>query len=70
MSLFRMSDVVDASTVVDYVTIIGKLYPVSSEDYMRLVRLAWGFKNAVRIATRMIARGWIKTAYSGSSGGC
>jgi len=57
VSLFQMSDVVDASTVVDYVTIIGKLHPVSSEDYMRLVRLAWDFKNAVRITTRMIAKG-------------
>jgi len=53
----RTSNVVDAFTVVNYVTITGKLHPVSGEDYMRLVRLAWDFKNAVRITTRMIAKG-------------
>jgi IS605 OrfB family transposase len=39
------------------VTIIGRVYPASSEDYMRLVRLAWDFQRAVQVATRMIARG-------------
>jgi predicted transposase len=40
-----------------YVTIVGKIYSASSEDYMRLVRLAWDFRRATQVATRMIARG-------------
>ena len=34
------SSVVDASTLMEYATIAGKLIPISSEDYMKLARLA------------------------------
>jgi len=51
------SFVIDASTLVKYVTITGKLTPASSEDCMKLARLAWNFRKAVLIATRMIAKG-------------
>lgn len=34
------SSVVDASALVEYVTITGRLVPTSSEDYMKLVELA------------------------------
>jgi len=57
VSQCQTSSVVDASSIVDYVTIIGRVYPASSEDYMRLVRLARDFRRAVQVATRMIARG-------------
>jgi len=57
VSRCQTSSIVDASSIVNYVTIIGRVYPVSSEDYMRLVRLAWDFRRAVQVATRMIARG-------------
>ncbi|MCC6021616.1 MAG: hypothetical protein LM560_00640 [Desulfurococcaceae archaeon] len=57
MSQYQTSSVVDVSSIVNYVTIIGRVYPASSEDYMRLVRLAWDFRRAVHVATRMIARG-------------
>jgi predicted transposase len=51
------SFVIDASTLVKYVTITGKLTPASSEDCMKLARLARSFRKAVSIATRMIAKG-------------
>jgi predicted transposase len=57
VSQYQTSSVVDASSIVNYVTIIGRIYPASSEDYMRLVRLARDFRRAVQVATRMIARG-------------
>jgi IS605 OrfB family transposase len=57
VSQCQTSSIVDASSIVNYVTIIGRVYPVSSEDYMRLVRLARDFRRAVQVATRMIARG-------------
>jgi IS605 OrfB family transposase len=57
VSQYQTSSVIDASSIVNYVTIIGRIYPASSEDYMRLVRLARDFRRAVQVATRMIARG-------------
>jgi len=51
------SSVVDASTLMEYVTVTGKLIPISNEDYMKLARLAWSFRRAVQVATRMIAKG-------------
>ena len=57
MSQYQTSSIVDASSIVNHVTIIGRVYPTSSEDYTRLVRLAWGFRRAVQVATRMIAKG-------------
>jgi len=51
------STVVDASTLIEYVTITGKLAPSTGEDYMKLARLAWSFRKAVKVATRMIAKG-------------
>jgi hypothetical protein len=55
---------------VNYVAIVGRVYPASNEDYMRLVVLAWDFRRAVQVATRMIARGLEEDAFSESLGGC
>ncbi len=55
MSQYQTSNVVDAVELVKYVTVSGKLIPVSSKDYMKLVRLAYEFRRAVLYATRMIA---------------
>jgi len=57
VSRCQTSSIIDASSIVNYVTIIGRIYSASSEDYMRLVRLARDFRRAVQVATRMIARG-------------
>ncbi len=57
MSQYQTSSVVDATELVKYVTITGRLVPVSSEDYMKLVRLAYEFRRAVLYATRMIVNG-------------
>ena len=48
--------VVDATKLVSHVTIVGKLVPISNEDYMKLVRLAHNFRKTVIYATRMIAK--------------
>jgi predicted transposase len=48
---------VDASKLVRYVTVIGRLAPISSEDHMKLARLAHDFRRAVLMATRMVAKG-------------
>ena len=48
--------VIDATKLVSHVTIVGKLVPISNEDYMKLVRLAHDFRKAVTYATRMIAK--------------
>jgi len=34
------SSVTGASTLIEYVTIAGKLIPISNEDYVKLARLA------------------------------
>lgn len=57
MSQYRTSRVIDAVGLVKYTTVSGRLVPVSSEDYMKLVRLAYEFRRAVLYATRMIAKG-------------
>ena len=57
MSQYQTNDVVNASGLVIHVTIIGRLVPLTSVDYMKLVRLAHDFRRAVQIATRMIAKG-------------
>ena len=57
MSQYRTSSIVDASTLIEYATIAGKLIPASSEDHMKLARIAWEFRKAVQVASRMIARG-------------
>jgi cell division inhibitor SulA len=51
------AEVVDASKLVRYVTVIGRLAPISSEDHMKLARLAHDFRRAVLVATRMVAKG-------------
>ena len=48
------NDVDDATTLIRHVTITGKLAPTSSEDFMKLVKLAHDFRKAVLYATRMI----------------
>jgi len=57
VSQYRTSSIVDASTLIEYATIAGKLIPASSEDHMKLARIAWEFRKAVQVAARMIARG-------------
>ena len=51
------AEVVDASKLVKYVTVTGRLVPISIEDHMKLARLAHDFKRAVLMATRMVAKG-------------
>ena len=51
------SSVTGASTLIEYVTIAGKLIPISNEDYVKLARLAWSFRRAVQVATRMVVKG-------------
>jgi len=51
------AEVVDASKLVKYVTVTGRLVPISSEDHMKLARLAHDFRRAVLVATRMVAKG-------------
>jgi len=51
------SSVVDASKLIEYVTVTGKLIPASSEDHVKLARLAWSFRRAVQLAVKMIAKG-------------
>ena len=57
MSQYQTSKAVDAVELVKYVTVTGRLAPISSEDYMKLVRLAYDFRKAVVYATRMIVKG-------------
>lgn len=57
MSQYQISSVVDAIELVKYVTVTGKLVSISSENYMKLVRLACEFRKAVLYATRMIVKG-------------
>jgi IS605 OrfB family transposase len=57
MSKLSKTEVVDASKLVRYVTVTGRLVPISSEDHMKLARLAHDFKRAVLMATRMVAKG-------------
>jgi len=57
VSQCQMSEAIDASKLVKHVTIVGRLVPISAEDFMKLVRLANDFRRAVLYATRMIANG-------------
>jgi len=57
VSQSRTSSVVDATTLIEYATIVGRLIPASGEDHMKLARLAWEFRRAVQVATKMIAKG-------------
>ena len=43
--------------LVTHVTVIGKLVPETSEDYMKVARLAWSFRRAVELMVREIANG-------------
>ncbi len=43
--------------LITHVTVIGKLIPNNSQDYMKLVRLAWSFKKAVEQMIREIING-------------
>ncbi len=55
--LISREGVVDGSELVTHVTVVGRLAPVSDEDYMKLARLAREFRKAVTYATRMMAKG-------------
>ncbi|MEM1794024.1 MAG: hypothetical protein QXV30_03425, partial [Desulfurococcaceae archaeon] len=57
MSQYQTHRVRDASKLVEYVTIVGRLEPLTEEDYVKLVKLAHEFRKAVTYATRMIAKG-------------
>ena len=57
MSQYQTSSIVNASTLVKYATIVGRVVPASSEDYMKLTRLAWNFRRAVQVVARIIAKG-------------
>ncbi|MEM4561355.1 MAG: hypothetical protein QW123_00545 [Desulfurococcaceae archaeon] len=57
MSQYQTRRLRDASKLVEYVTVVGRLEPVTEEDYMKLVKLAHEFRKAVTYATRMIAKG-------------
>lgn len=37
---------VDAALLIKYVTVVGRLVPISPEDYMKLIRLVYDFKKA------------------------
>lgn len=54
MSTLRLSSVEELIT---HVTITGKLIPETSEDYMKLARLAWSFRRAVELMVREIING-------------
>ena len=43
--------------LITHVTVIGKLIPNNSQDYMKLVRLAWSFRKAVEQMAREIVNG-------------
>ncbi|MCD6301571.1 MAG: hypothetical protein J7L82_05825 [Staphylothermus sp.] len=57
MSQYQTSRIIDTSKLISYVTVVGKLTPLTPDDYMKLVRLAYEFRKAVLYATRMIAKG-------------
>ncbi|MEM1749767.1 MAG: hypothetical protein QXV30_01755 [Desulfurococcaceae archaeon] len=57
MSQYQTHRVRDASKLVEYVTIVGRLEPLTEEDYVKLVKLAHEFRKAATYATRMIAKG-------------
>ena len=56
MSRCLTSSLVNGADVVRYVTVTGRLVSLTSEDYMKLARLARDFRRAVVYATRMIAK--------------
>mgnify|MGYP000132518344 CR=1 FL=1 len=54
MSTLKLSNV---DKLMPHVTIIGKLVPGTSDDYMKLVRLAWSFRRAVELMIREVMNG-------------
>ena len=52
MSTLRLGKVEE---LVSHVTIVGRLVPESSDDYMKLVRLAWSFRRATELMIREVA---------------
>lgn len=56
MSQYQTHRVRDVSKLVEYVTIVGRLEPLTEEDYVKLVRLAHEFRKALTYSTRMIAK--------------
>ncbi|MEM0025848.1 MAG: hypothetical protein QXV41_04690 [Zestosphaera sp.] len=57
VSQYQTHRVINASKLVEYVTIVGRLEPLTEEGYVKLVRLAHEFRKAVTYATRMITKG-------------
>ncbi|MEM1796823.1 MAG: hypothetical protein QXM97_03705 [Zestosphaera sp.] len=57
VSQYQTHRVINASKLVEYVTIVGRLEPFTEEGYVKLVRLAHEFRKAVTYATRMITKG-------------
>ena len=54
MSTLRLSSVEE---LIPHATVIGRFVPETSEDYMKLARLAWSFRRAVELMTREIVNG-------------
>ena len=65
VSRYQMLKPGGASRLIEYVTVTGRLEPLTEEDYMKLVRLAHEFRKAVVYATRMIAKGLDSNAVLG-----
>ena len=54
MSIPKLSSVEE---LISHVTVIGKLVPNTSEDYMKLARLAWGFRRVTELMIREVVKG-------------
>ncbi|MBS7640551.1 hypothetical protein KEJ12_02765 [Candidatus Bathyarchaeota archaeon] len=65
VSRYQMLKPGGASRLIEYVTVTGRLEPLTEEDYMKLVRLAHEFRKAVVYAMRMIAKGLDSNAVLG-----
>jgi len=46
-----------AEELIPHVTVIGKLIPETSDDYMKLMRLVWSFKRAEELMIREVVNG-------------
>ncbi len=56
MSTLKPSDS-EIEKLITHVTVIGRLIPETSEDRMKLARLAWSFRRAVELMMREVANG-------------
>jgi len=56
LSILELSEC-EVGKLITHATIMGKLIPETSEDYMKLVRLAWGFRRVVNLMVREVVNG-------------